>query len=115
MHHLASRSVRAVPDAGLTGSRWRLRLLVHAPAPATDQAVVVRVVHTHGPDTTSLVPLTPRGTGRVGLPFDHRRVRYVSVTLADGGAAHRILALTPSRAPYDVVTGPRQFRDNSVT
>jgi hypothetical protein len=55
----------------LTGSRWRLRLLVHAPAP-TDQAVVVRV----------------------GLPFDHRRVRYVSVTLADGGAAHRILALT---------------------
>ena len=35
-----------------------------------------------------LVPLTAQGAGRVILPFSHRRVRSVSVTLANASVAY---------------------------
>ena len=88
VHHLASQSVRAVPDAGLASPRWGLRLRVDAPNLSTSPAAYVRVVRRHAPTTRTLVPLSARGGGRVVLPFGHAQVRYVSVTLANASVAY---------------------------
>ncbi len=88
VRHLASQSVRAVPDAGLTDPRWGLRLQVDAPNLSTSPAAYVRVVRSHGPNVRMLVPLTAHGAGTVTLPFSHRRVRSVSVTLANASVAY---------------------------
>lgn len=88
VRHLASQSVRAVPDAGLASPRWGLRLQVDAPSVSTSPAAYVQVVRRHGPTTRTLVPLTAQGLGRAILPFSHGRVRYVSVTLADVSVAY---------------------------
>jgi hypothetical protein len=83
VHHLASQSVRAVPDAGLTDPGWGLRLRVDAPSLSTSPAAYVRVVRRHGPTLRTLVHLNDQGGGQVILPFSHHRVRYVTVTLAN--------------------------------
>lgn len=83
VHHLASQSVRAVPDADLADPGWGLRLRVDAPDLSTAPAAYVRVARRHGPATHLLVHLTQRGAGHVVLPFGHGRVRSVTVTLAN--------------------------------
>jgi hypothetical protein len=88
VHHLASQSVRAVPDAGLASPRWGLRLQVDAPGLSTSPAAYVRVVRRHRPTTRTLVPLTAQGGGRVVLPFSHGQVRFVTVTLANASVAY---------------------------
>jgi hypothetical protein len=88
VHHLASQSVRAVPDLDLADPRWGLRLHVDAPNLSTSPAVYVRVVHRHGPIVRTLVHLSAHGAGTVILPFSHRRVRYVTVTLANTSVAY---------------------------
>ena len=65
VRHLASQSVRAVPDAGLVSPRWGLRLKVDAPDLSTSPAAYVRVVRRARPDHAHAgAPRPPRAGAR---------------------------------------------------
>jgi len=89
INHLASRSFVVRPARGLRGRHWRLEVTVQAPARRTRPAVYLQVLRRDGTVAGRLVELKPDGSGRERARFDARRVRRVTITLANASTRYR--------------------------
>jgi hypothetical protein len=89
LNHLASRTVAVRPTRGLRGRRWRLEITVNAPPRSTGPAAYVQVLRRDGSVRRRPMTLNPDGFGRERVRFDARRVRRVSITLANGSTRYR--------------------------
>ncbi len=87
--HLASRSFKVRPGAGLRGDRWRLRVAVDGPSRVSTPAAVVLVRPRNGRLQRIPVRLDRRGDGSVIVPFDGRRIATVTVTLVNASTRYR--------------------------
>jgi hypothetical protein len=103
VHHLASGSIKVLPGADLNKRTWRLRLHVNGPRGHKDPVAYV-VVHTkrHAWIRKS-VHLNRHGDGHLSVPFSHRKVDYVTLTLANASTSfHRC-----GHGPYSCSGKPR--------
>ena len=89
INHLASRSIVVRPARGLKGGRWRLEVTVNAPARKTGPGAYLQVLRRDGSVAGRRVELNPDGYGRIRALFDARRVRRVSITLANASTRYR--------------------------
>jgi hypothetical protein len=87
--HLTSTSLRLTPGADLRTRRWRLRLVVDAPARRTGPGARVLVTRTDGDVERRRVRLDGSGDGRLVVPFGRTSVRSVAVTVANASTRYR--------------------------
>jgi len=81
--HLSSRSARIAPASALTARRWRARISVDGPAQRSAPAAYLIIRRESGGLSVKRFTLDSAGDGRVVLPFSSRRVRSVTITLAN--------------------------------
>ena len=93
INHLASKSVRLVPAKGL-GTKWRLRIKIDAPSRKTGPAAFLIVQKSNGELVRDQIPLDGTGAGRTTVPFSHRKIVSVSVTMANVSTHFRCRAGT---------------------
>jgi hypothetical protein len=98
INHLASRSIVVRPSRGLKGRRWQLQVTVKGPDRRTSPAAYLQVLRRDGTVAGRHVELNPRGYGRVRARFDARRVRRVTITLANASTRYRCRRGNPTFA-----------------
>ena len=81
--HLASRSVRVIPGASLTGGNWALRVTVDGPASDTSPVVNVLTVKLDGSVKRETIALSRTGAGKDTFSFNPSGVSSVTVTLTN--------------------------------
>ena len=90
INHLAARPVDVRPAASLRSRRWRLQITVHAPPAKTGPGgVPAGVAARRLPERPPRSPLDADGVGRQRVRFDSRRVRRVTITLANASTRYR--------------------------
>ncbi len=88
INHLASRSIAARPARGLRG-RWGLEITIHAPARKTGPAAYLQVTGRNRDVRHRPIVLTANGVGRARTHFNAKRVRRVTITLANASTRQR--------------------------
>ena len=81
--HLSSRNAKVVPASTLTAKNWKVRISVDGPTTASDPAAYLISQRRSGRVVTKPLPLDGSGNGRVDLGFSSRKVRSVTITLAN--------------------------------
>ena len=89
INHLAARTVDIRPAASLRSRRWRLQITVHAPPAKTGPGAHLQVWRRDGSVSGRPIVLDAGGVGRERVRFDSRRVRRVTITLANASARYR--------------------------
>ncbi|HWM73122.1 MAG TPA: MXAN_6640 family putative metalloprotease, partial [Nocardioides sp.] len=89
INHLAARTIDVRPKASLRARRWRLQITVNAPAAKTGPAAHLQVWRRDGTVTARPIRLDADGAGRERVRFDSRRVRRVTITLANASTRYR--------------------------
>jgi hypothetical protein len=87
VHHLASGSIKVIPGDNLDKRTWRLHLRVSGPGRHKHPVVYVVVRTRHHGRVSELMHLDRRGHGFVSLPFSHRSVKFVTMTLVNASTA----------------------------
>jgi hypothetical protein len=83
INHLSSRNVLVKPASTLRKKKWMLRVIVNGPDRKTAPTAYVIVKRKHGHAIKRAVHLSPGGHGKIKVPFSSRKVRNVTVTLAN--------------------------------
>jgi hypothetical protein len=83
INHLSSRNAVVNPTASLKKKRWMLRVVVDGPDRGSSPAAYVVVKRRHGHAITRAVHLNKSGHGAVKVPFSNRKVKGVTITLAN--------------------------------
>jgi len=86
--HLASASYVVRPDSSM-GKKWKLRVVVKAPARGSSPGAYVTVRTKKGALQRKPVTLTRKGRGKVVVPFSATRVRAVYLTVANASTRYR--------------------------
>ena len=87
INHLAAKTVDFKPKK-LTSKKWKLRITVDAPRAATSPAVALTIKRSNGKLLRRTVPLDKSGSGTKKVAFSSRKVRSVSVTLANASTRY---------------------------
>ncbi|MBB6629146.1 hypothetical protein H5V45_17600 [Nocardioides sp. KIGAM211] len=93
--HLASRNFVAKPGKTLHSKKWKLRIKVAGPSRKTSPQVFVLVTRKHGSAIMKTVKLSRAGNGKVKVPFSHRKVRGVTVTIANVSTRYKCFPDNP--------------------
>ena len=86
LHHLTSHNVVLRPDSSLRKKSWRLKLKVDGPKRRTAPAAYVIVDRRHGKDEKRYVKLSRQGKATVKVDFSARKVKKVTLTMANASA-----------------------------
>jgi len=86
LHHLTSHNVVLRPDSSLRKKSWRLKLKVDGPKRRTAPAAYVIVDRRHGKDEKRYVKLSRQGRATVKVDFSARKVKKVTLTMANASA-----------------------------
>ena len=89
INHLSSRNALVNPTSSLKKKRWMLRVVVNGPARKTSPAAYVIVKRKHGHSIKRSVHLGKSGHGKVKVPFSSRKVKGVSITLANASTRYK--------------------------
>jgi hypothetical protein len=81
--HLSARNARIAPGPNLTARDWRVRVAVDGPAAASAPAAYLVIERESGRLSLKRLPLGSAGDGRATLDFSNRKVRSVTITLAN--------------------------------
>ncbi|CAN5257167.1 hypothetical protein BH09ACT12_BH09ACT12_22210 [soil metagenome] len=87
VNHLAAKTVKFKP-AKLKAKKWQLKVKVRAPGSATAPAASVLVVRDNGTLQRRPITLDKRGKGSRTLAFSSRKVRAVTVTVANASTRY---------------------------
>jgi hypothetical protein len=87
INHLAAKTVDFKPKK-LTSKKWKLRITVDAPRAATSPAVALTIKRSNGKLLRRTVSLDKSGSGTKEVAFSSRKVRSVSVTLANASTRY---------------------------
>jgi len=85
INHLAAKTHRFIPK--VKGKRRKLQISVDMPRKKIGTSALVTVRRKNGKARTRFVRINRAGDGRIRVPFNGRRVRYVELTLVNGSAA----------------------------
>ncbi len=87
VNHLAAKTVQVTPRS-LGSKKWRLTVTVATGTTSSAPAVSVLALGTDGTLKQRSIDLSQQGQGSLRLRFDARRVRSVSVTLANASTRY---------------------------
>ena len=82
VNHLAAKTLKLKPTS-LKSKKWRLKIKVDGPRKAASPAVALLVLRDNGTLQRRTIELSRSGDGTRNVGFDSRKVRWVSVTLAN--------------------------------
>ena len=88
LNHLTAKTVTFEPSK-LKSKKWRLRVKVDAPRRAASPAVALLVLRSNGTLQRRTIKLDKSGSGRKKVIFSSRKVRSVSVTMANASTRYR--------------------------
>ncbi len=86
--HLTAKTLK-VKARSLASKKWRLRIAVDGPRRATSPAVSLLVLRDNGTLRRRTINLDKSGDGTRKVGFDSRKVRWVSVTLANASTRYQ--------------------------
>ena len=88
--HLASGTVRVTPSAKLRGpTAWKLKVAVDMAPAKRGSAAVASIKLRNGKTRVVKIKVKASGNGAKVLPFSAKEVKYVELTLANGGTQYR--------------------------
>ena len=88
INHLSSRTTMVKPGTTLSGRRWTLRIVVDGPHRRTSPAAYLTIQRKQASTVRRTLPLDRRGRGATTVAFSSRRVRSVSITLANASTRY---------------------------
>jgi Family of unknown function (DUF6055) len=86
LRHLSSSNYVMRPDSSLRSRRWQLTLRIRGPQRKTSPTAYVLVDQRRGGVERRLVKLSRKGNAKVKLGFSSRKVKKVTITLANASA-----------------------------
>ncbi|MEI2713751.1 MAG: MXAN_6640 family putative metalloprotease [Nocardioides sp.] len=89
LHHQTSNSTVLTPDASLAKKSWKLKVRVKGPKRKKMPALFVLVEKKKGGFTKVFGKFNRRGKAKVVVPFSTRKVRSVTVTVANASIRYR--------------------------
>ncbi|MCW2793171.1 MAG: hypothetical protein JWO76_2269 [Nocardioides sp.] len=88
INHLSSRNALVNPTASLKKKSWMLRVVVNGPSRKAAPAAYIIVKRKHGHSIKRAVHLNKKGHGKAKVPFSSKKVKGVTITLANASTRY---------------------------